>query len=101
MSTHLPLEPDVLADFCRRRGIRTLSLFGSLQKGTARPDSDVDLVVEFELGKEPGLIAFAAMEIELSDLMGGRQVDLRTPHDLSRYFRAHVLQSAEVQYERR
>ena len=101
MSTHLPIDPDVLADFCRRHGIQKLSLFGSLLKGTARPDSDIDLVVEFESGKEPGLIAFAAMEIELGHLMGGRQVDLRTPQDLSRYFRDQILRTAEVQYERR
>jgi predicted nucleotidyltransferase len=100
MSPRLPIDPEALADFCRRRAIRKLSLFGSLLKGTARADSDIDLLVEFEPNKEPGLIAFAGMEIELSDLLGGRKVDLRTPRDLSHYFRDQVLRAAEVQYER-
>ncbi len=73
MSTHLPVDPEALADFCRTHGIRKLSLFGSLLKGTARADSDIDLLVEFEPDKKPGLIAFAGMEIELRDLLGGER----------------------------
>jgi predicted nucleotidyltransferase len=67
-------------------------------KGIARPDSDIDLLVEFEPGKAPGLLELAGMEIELSQRLGGRRVDLRTPEDLSRYFRDDVLRTAEVQY---
>jgi predicted nucleotidyltransferase len=67
-------------------------------KGAARPDSDVDLLVEFEPGEEPGLIGVANLESELSILLGGRRVDLRTPGDLSRYFRDEIVQTAEVQY---
>jgi hypothetical protein len=67
-------------------------------KGTARPDSDVDLLVEFEPGASPGLLGIAAMEEELSRLLDGRRVDLRTPADLSRYFRDAVLREAAVQY---
>lgn len=69
-------------------------------KGMARPDSDVDLLVEFEPGEEPGLIGVASLESELSGLLGGRRVDLRTAGDLSRYFRDEVVKTAEVQYAR-
>jgi uncharacterized protein len=89
-----------LAPICRRHRIRKLSLFGSRLKGTARPDSDVDLLVEFEPNAVPGLLGIAAMELELSTLLGGRKVDLRTAQDLSRYFRDEVVRTAEVQYER-
>lgn len=100
MGDRLPLDLDVLAQLCRRHRIRKLSLFGSMLKGSARPDSDVDLLVEFEPGEEPGLIGVASLESELSGLLGGRRVDLRTPGDLSRYFRDEVVKSAEVQYAR-
>ncbi len=98
MSARLPLKSDALADLCRRHHIRRLSLFGSRLKGTDRPDSDVDLLVEFLPGKAPGLLGLAAIESELSRLLGGRTVDLRTPQDLSKYFRDEVLRTAEVQY---
>jgi predicted nucleotidyltransferase len=93
----LGLPRDELADFCRRNHIRRLSLFGSVLHGDDRPDSDVDLLVEFEPGHVPGLIRLAGMELELGELLG-RKVDLRTPNDLSRYFRDEVLGEAEVQY---
>jgi predicted nucleotidyltransferase len=88
-----------LATVCRRRHIRRLSLFGSTLKGTDRPDSDVDLLVEFEPGQEPGLIRLGRVSAELSDLLGGRPVDLRTAQDLSRHFRDEVARTAEPQYE--
>jgi len=87
-----------LAVLCRRHHIRRLSLFGSVLKGTARPDSDIDLLVEFEPGRSPGLLGIARIEAELSALVGGRRVDLRTAQDLSRHFRAEVVSTAEVQY---
>lgn len=92
------LFPDraTLAAFCRRNGIRRLSLFGSRLKGIARPDSDVDLLVEFELDRIPNLLELARMEFELSDMLGGLKVDLRTAQDLSRYFRDQVVGSAEL-----
>jgi len=96
MTTGLPLERDALASLCRRHRIRRLSLFGS---GTASPGSDVDLLVEFERGAAPSLLDLADIEQELSGLLGGRRVDVRTPEDLSRYFRDEVLRDAEVQYE--
>ncbi|MCX8087574.1 MAG: nucleotidyltransferase family protein [Rhodocyclaceae bacterium] len=87
-----------LDDYCRAHGIRRLSLFGSQARGAARPDSDIDLLVEFEAGMEPGLIGLAAMEAELSALFGHRKVDLRTPQELSRHFRDQVLCEMLVQY---
>jgi len=97
--SHLPLvDTEQLARLCRQHHIRRLSLFGSVLAGTARPDSDVDLLVEFEPGQAPGLIGLAAIEAELSTLLGGRQVDLRTPQDLSRHFREEVIRTAKVQY---
>jgi predicted nucleotidyltransferase len=94
----LTKDRDGLAEFCRRHSIERLSLFGSVLRGTARPDSDLDLLVEFAAGKEPGLIGLAAIEAELTALLGGRPVDLRTPQDLSPHFRGEVLRTAEVQY---
>jgi predicted nucleotidyltransferase len=95
-----PIFPDraALAAICRHRHIRRLALFGSTLKGTDRPDSDVDLLVEFEPGHKPGLLALADIEAELSVLAAGRRIDLRTAQDLSRYFRDEVVRTAEVQY---
>jgi predicted nucleotidyltransferase len=76
-----------------------LALFGSVLRGAQRPDSDVDLLVEFEAGREPGLLRLAQIGAELSGLIGGRPVDLRTSADLSRYFRDDVIRTAEVQFE--
>src|SRR3954465_3830040 len=98
MTTRLPLKPEALETFCRRHRVRRLSLFGSVLKGTARPDSDIDLLVEFEPEALPTLLDLAAMEEELARLLGGRRVALRTPTELSRYFREAVLREAEVQY---
>lgn len=93
----LGIPPERLADFCRRHHIRKLSLFGSVLNGTAGENSDIDLLVEFEPGCTPGLIELAAMENELSDVLG-RKADMRTPADLGRRFRDEVLRHAEVQY---
>ena len=92
---------DALASICRRYHIHRLSLFGSTLKGINRPDSDVDLLVEFKPGAKPSLLTMAEIELELSALLGGRKVDLRTAQDLSRYFRDDVVRSAELQYEAR
>lgn len=94
------LFPDeaALASLCRRHRIRRLALFGSTLKGTNRAGSDVDLLVEFEQGSVPGLLGLSGIEAELSALLGGRPVDLRTQADLSRYFRDEVARTAEVQY---
>jgi predicted nucleotidyltransferase len=98
MSPQISIAPEILAYFCHRHHIRRLSLFGSTLKGTSQFDSDIDLLVEFEPGQKPGLIALAGMEGELSDLLGGQKVDLRTAQELSPYFRDEVVATAEVQY---
>ena len=90
-----------IAEFCRRHHICKLSLFGSVLRDDFRPDSDVDVLVEFEPDHIPGLIRFAGMELELSKLLGGRKVDLNTPQFLSLYFRDEVLEEAEVQVANR
>ena len=98
MSERLPIEPDLLAEVCRRHHIRKLSLFGSRLKGTARPDSDIDLSVEFLPDASPTYFDLAEIEIELSALLDGHKVDLRTPAELSRHFRDQVLREAQELY---
>jgi len=88
-----------LADFCHGNHIRKLSFFGSVLTPRFRADSDVDLLVEFEEGRVPGFLGLAKLEIELTEIIG-RKVDLRTPQELSRYFRKEVADSAVLQYER-
>ena len=87
-----------LSDFCRRNHIAKLSFFGSILREDFNPHSDIDVLVDFEEGHSPGLLRVAQMERELSVLLDGRVVDLRTYQDLSRYFRNEVLANAEVQY---
>jgi hypothetical protein len=98
MNREISIPKDALARFCRERGIRRLAVFGSALRADFGPDSDIDLLVEFEPDRIPTLFDIAGMEQELSALLGGRKVDLRTPEDLSRYFRDRVLAEAEVQY---
>ena len=87
-----------LKAFCRRNHITKMSLFGSALRDELQPDSDIDILVEFDKDHMPGLFDIAGMEIELSETIG-RKVDLRTPEDLSRYFRDEVVKNAEVHYE--
>jgi hypothetical protein len=98
MNPKLRIPRERLASFCREHGIKMLAVFGSALGDAFGPDSDVDLLVEFEPDRIPTLFDMAEMELELSGLLGGRKVDLRTPEDLSRYFRARVIEQAEVQY---
>ncbi|MBW8066774.1 nucleotidyltransferase domain-containing protein [Ferrovum sp.] len=100
MHPSLNIDETRLEHFCEAHHIRRLALFGSRLKEKARPDSDIDLLVEFEPDDVPGLFGIAAMEQELSVLLGGLRVDLRTLQDLSRYFRDEVVRTAEVQYAR-
>lgn len=92
------VDEDRLGTLCAAHGIRRLGLFGSALHGHLRPDSDIDLLVEFEPARTPGLLGIAALELELGDMLG-RSVDLRTPHDLSRYFRDEVAAEARTVYE--
>jgi len=98
MSARILIDRERIAEFCRRNHIRKLSLFGSVLRDDFRPDSDVDVLVEFERGAVVGLIRLAGMEIELSEMLG-RKVDLNTAGFLSRHFRGRVLAEAEVQYD--
>ena len=97
MKKKIDLPREKLAAFCKKHHIRKLSLYGSILKGDLGVDSDVDFLVEFHPDHVPGLMTLAGMEIELTEILG-RKADLRTPRDLSRYFRQDVLDSAEVQY---
>jgi len=96
MTAHLTVDRAKLAEFCRRHHIQRLALFGSVLREDFGPDSDVDVLVEFDPEHVPGL-AFFDMQDELSELLG-RKVDLNTPQCLSRYYRDEVLAEAEVQY---
>jgi uncharacterized protein len=98
LTIHIELPRDRVAAFCKRNRIHKLSLFGSALRDDFREDSDIDLLVEFQPGPAPSLFDLARMERELSILLGGRKVDLRTPKELSRYFREDVLSLASVQY---
>jgi uncharacterized protein len=98
MITLIPRRTVQIRDFCLRHHIRSLALFGSVLRDDFGPASDVDLLVEFEPRHVPGLLRLAAMERELSAMLGGRRVDMRTPRDLSRYFRDDVIAHAVVQY---
>ena len=98
MNPQVSVPRDRLAAFCQEHGIKRLAVFGSALREDFGPESDIDLLVEFEPGRTPGLIRLAGMELELSGLFSGRKVDLRTPEDLSPYFRQEVLDRAEVQY---
>lgn len=93
----LDIDDEVMSAFASRHGIRHLAVFGSALRDDFGPDSDIDLLVEFERGRTPGLLGLAAMEIELGELLG-REVDLRTYADLSRYFRDTVRDTARALY---
>lgn len=95
---NIVVPEDEISAFCRRHGIRRLALFGSVLREDFRPDSDVDVLVEFEPGVRVGW-AFIDLQDELSRILG-REVDLNTPGFLSRHMRQRVLDTAEVIYER-
>jgi uncharacterized protein len=92
-----PDEYPNIEHFCKQNHIRRLSLFGSMLRDDFTTESDVDILVEFEVGKTPGL-GIISLQDRLSSLLG-RVVDLRTVGDLSRYFRDEVLQEMKVIYE--
>ena len=93
----IQIPKEQVEDLCRRHGIRRLALFGSVLRDDFTPESDVDVLVEFEPGRTPGL-AFFTIQRELGELLG-RNVDLNTPDCLSPYFRDKVLTEAEVEYD--
>ena len=87
-----------IADFCQRHHIRRLSLFGSVLRDDFSPESDVDVLVEYDPKHVPGLFGFVGAELELSQILGGRRVDMRTPASLKRYWRDEVLAEALTVY---
>jgi len=94
---NIEISADQIAEFCRKHRIARLLLYGSILRDDFCPDSDIDILAEFEPGCVPGLIRMAGLEIELSEILG-RKVDLRTPAELSRHFRDEVLKEAQEQY---
>ena len=92
------LTKEQIAEFCVRNHIKKFAFFGSVLRDDFRQDSDVDILIELDRRYRTGLMKMAGMEIELSEIIG-RKVDLRTPNELSDYFRDEVLTEAEVQYE--
>jgi predicted nucleotidyltransferase len=92
-----PLRGAVLADFCQRHRVKRLSFFGSILRDDFRPDSDVDVLVEFNPGQTPSLLTLGGMQQELNSLFG-REVDLKTPGFLSPEIRERVRREAEVAY---
>lgn len=99
MANKLHISRESIEGFCKLNHIRKLSFFGSVLRADFGPESDVDILVEFEPGCTPGFFGLFDLENELSTMLGVKKVDLRTPEDLSRYFRDEVLASAQVQYE--
>ena len=99
MNPHISVSKTALAAFCQEHGIKRLAIFGSALRENFGPESDIDVLVEFEPDRIPGLLGVASIELELSELFTGRKVDLRTLEDLSPYFRQDVLATAEVQYD--
>ena len=93
------ITEEQITDFCQRNHIRKFAFYGSVLRDDFRPDSDIDVLVEFEPNQPIGLMEVAGMERRLTELIG-RKVDLRTPQDLSRYFRDEVVAEAEVLYEK-
>jgi predicted nucleotidyltransferase len=98
MSIRIEVPQEAIAAFSRRHRIRKLAFFGSVLREDFTPESDVDVLVEFEPGARVGLFDLYDMEQELSHLLGGREVDMNTPRSLSEYFRDEVLREAEVHY---
>lgn len=94
------ITKEQIADFCQKNHINKLAFFGSVLRDDFRPDSDVDVLVDFEPDYPVGLFEIVRIEEQLSSLIGERKVDLRTPEDLSKYFRYKVIAESEVQYER-
>jgi predicted nucleotidyltransferase len=94
----ISVDKESIAGFCQKHHIRRLALFGSVLRDDFTPDSDIDVLADFEPGHFPGLFGISRMERELSAILEGRKIDLRTAEDLSRNFRDDVLKEAEVQY---
>lgn len=98
MNQKIKLPKEKIIEFCKENFIIKLSLFGSVLRDDFNDNSDIDILVEFDKNHTPGFIRLANIQRRLSDLLGGKNVDVRTPNELSPYFRDKVLEAAEVQY---
>ena len=98
MNDAIKLDHGAIAKLCERYHVRTLSLFGSVLGADFGPESDVDVLVEFEPGHTPGFFRLHEMEQALMGLLGGRKVDLVTQKFLHRRIRRKVLDQAQVIY---
>ncbi|MBN2379567.1 nucleotidyltransferase family protein [candidate division WOR-3 bacterium] len=96
--SRIPVPEDKIREFCKKHHIRSLALFGSVLRDDFQPTSDIDILVEFVKDHTPGYFRLFRMQEELSSILG-RKVDLRTPQELSRYFREEVLAEQEVYYK--
>jgi len=98
MGVRIPIDRERLAQFCRKRHIRTLSFFGSVLRDDFRPESDVDVLYEFHPGHSVGYFGLMTMEEELSALLQGHRVEMAQPGYLNRWVKDEVLSKAQVQY---
>jgi predicted nucleotidyltransferase len=101
MTNKITIPKDKIAQFCKSNHISRLAVFGSALRDDFRPESDIDVLVDFIPGHTPGFFHLVEIEEELTNIFGGHKVDLRTPQDLSRYFRNEIIANAEVQYVQR
>ena len=99
MTTQISVDPNAVARFCRKNHIARLALFGSVLRDDFRPDSDVDVLVDFEPGHVPGFMALHHISTELSQLLGGRMVDVVTRKSLNYRIRDRIVDTAEVVYQ--
>lgn len=97
MDLPIQINRNQIAVFCRKHHLTMLALFGSVLTERFGPDSDVDVLFEYDPEHVPSLFDVVGMEAELSEILG-RKADMRTPRDLSRYFRDEVVRTAQVQY---
>ena len=95
---HIKIPKAKLAEFCKKNKIKRLSLFGSVLREDFGPNSDIDVLVEFEPGARVGFFELFDMEQELSGLFGGRKVEINTPNSISHYFRSKILKEARDEY---
>jgi uncharacterized protein len=94
----IPIPHEEIAAFCRKWGIRKLSFFGSVVRDDFGPESDVDVLVEFKPDRIPGWEFFGTIPNELSQILGGRGVDLGTFDGINRWVRAGILSEAVLEY---
>ena len=98
MISKVSIDGDRIGQYCRKNHMQRLSLFGSALREDFSPESDIDVLVEFEPGHTPDFFELHRMEEELSELLAGRKVDLITPNFLYRPIRDRVLSEAQTIY---